>query len=407
MTQRTRSEQEGLQDAFHRFNEISINLTDSYRELEKRVAALTSELAAARSERIAQLAEKERLANRLGRLLTALPAGVVVLDGDNRVQECNRAAAAILGEPLLDRDWSEIETAAFSAFDPQSNEVQLHNGKHVAISRRSLGDEPGTILLLHDVTERYRLQDSLNRSKRLSTMGQMAASLAHQIRTPLAAAILYLSHISQPGLTSNEGHGYVKKIQNSLRNLEKLANDILVFARGGGIGNDIIQIADLLQETQEALESQVLANHCQLEVIDATKKEKVRGNREALLSAIENLGVNAIQASAWGGKLTLEARVDETDGLSIFFSDYGCGIPEELQAKIFEPFFTTRSSGTGLGLAVVQAVARAHNGDISVISQPGGGSTFCLRLPLVPIAAEANSNLPGQSESTEAVAVSM
>ena len=86
MTQRTRSEQEGLQDAFHRFNEISINLTDSYRELEKRVAALTSELAAARSERIAQLAEKERLANRLGRLLTALPAGVVVLDGHNRIR---------------------------------------------------------------------------------------------------------------------------------------------------------------------------------------------------------------------------------------------------------------------------------------------------------------------------------
>ena len=298
---------------------------------------------------------------------------------------------------MLGRDWGDIETSVFSTFDRQSNEVQLQNGKHVAINRRSLGDEPGTILVLQDVTEQCRLQDSLNRSKRLSAMGQMAASLAHQIRTPLAAAILYLSHISRPGMISSEGHGYVEKIQNSLRNLEKLANDILVFAKGGGVGNDIIQIADLLQEVQEALEPQVLANHCQLDVVDATKKRKVRGNREALLSAMENLGANAIQASAWGGKLAVEARVDETDTLRIFFSDYGCGIPEELQDKIFEPFFTTRSSGTGLGLAVVQAVARAHNGDVSVISQPGGGSTFCLRLPLVPIAAE----------STETVAVSI
>lgn len=407
MTQRSRSEQEGLQDAFHRFNEISINLTDSYRELEKRVAALTGELAAARSERIAQLAEKERLANRLERLLAALPAGVVVLDDGNCVRECNRAAVVVLGEPLLNRDWGEIETATFSKCDQHTNEVELRNGKHVAITKRSLGSEPGTILLLQDVTEQCRLQDSLNRSKRLSAMGQMAASLAHQIRTPLAAAILYLSHISRPGMISSEGYGYMEKIQSSVRNLEKLANDILVFARGGGIGTDVIQIADLLQEVQEALEPQVLANHCQLEVIDATKKGKVRGNREALLSAMENLGVNATQASAWGGKLTLEARVDENNILSIFFSDYGCGIPEDLQDKIFEPFFTTRSSGTGLGLAVVQAVARAHNGDISVISQPGSGSTFCLHLPLVPIAAESTINSANQSESTEVVTVTI
>lgn len=406
MTQRTSNGQEGLQDAFHRFNEISVNLTDSYRELEKRVVALTSELAAARSERIAQLAEKERLANRLTRLLTALPAGVVLLDEHNLVRECNRAAVDIIGESLLDRDWADIAAAAFLTINQSDNEISLQNGRHVTISRRSLGNEPGAILLIQDVTEQCLLQHSLDRSKRLSAMGQMAASLAHQIRTPLAAAILYLSQLSRPGMINAEGRTYVGKIQASLRNLEKLANDILVFAKGGGIGNDVIQVSELLQEVQEALEPQVLANHCHLDVIDATGNRKLRGNREALLSAIENLGVNATQASSWGGKLTLEARVDETDSLNIYLSDYGAGITEELQETIFEPFFTTRSSGTGLGLAVVQAVARAHNGDISVVSRPGSGSTFCLRLPLVSTAVSVGiaSSRPDCTETvTESI----
>ena len=173
-----------LEQAFAAFNAHSAQLEDAYRELKSQVGVLTRELAAARRERERQQAEKQRLARRLDGLLGALPGGVLVLDGDGRIFECNTAATALLGEPLLEQRWQDVVTRAGAVL--ADGELTLANGRRVGISRRRLDGEPGHILLLTDVTETRRLQALLARNERLSEMGEMAARLAHQIRTPLS-----------------------------------------------------------------------------------------------------------------------------------------------------------------------------------------------------------------------------
>jgi two-component system sensor histidine kinase FlrB len=422
MTHAPTHHSQGLEDAFHVFTQVSEQLSASYLVLENRVAQLTDELAAARSERLLQLAEKERLANRLTHLLTVLPAGVVVLNGTGRIQEYNPLAVSLLGEPLLGLNWAAVAARVFAPELGEGQELLLRDGRRVSLSTSSLGTEPGQILLLRDVTELHALQEGLSRHQRLSAMGEMVAALAHQIRTPLSAALLYTSQLvtytevpmsreagrrerPSPQHENPDVHGstnvaggrtpgatdyrqYAGKVLSRLRHLERLVNDMLVFAKGGHFGAEEIEVAVLLQDLQQAMDASLSVASCRLEVLDEAPEAKLYGNREALLSALQNLVSNAMQACGKGGRLQLLAHIVSdphgSDVVNVLLSDNGPGIPDALLERIFEPFFTTRAQGTGLGLAVVQAIVRAHQGTVWVESEPGQGSTFGLRLPLKP-----------------------
>lgn len=379
---------QGLEDAFHVFTQVSEQLSASYLVLENRVAQLTDELAAARSERLLQLAEKERLANRLTHLLNVLPAGVVVLNGAGRIQEYNPSAVALLGEPLLGLNWAAVAARVFAPQLGEGQELLLRDGRRVSLSASSLGTEPGQILLLRDVTELHTLQEGLSRHRRLSAMGEMAAALAHQIRTPLSAALLYTSQLTFPQHEHLDYRQYAGKVLSRLRHLEQLVSDMLVFAKGGHCGADEFTVEVLLQDLQQAMDAPLSVAECRLEILNEAPQATLHGNREALLSALQNLVNNAIQACGKGGRLQLLTQtVSDAHGiesLNLLLSDNGPGIPEAVLGRIFEPFFTTRAQGTGLGLAVVQAIVRAHQGIVWVESEPGQGSTFGLRLPLKP-----------------------
>ncbi len=374
-----------LHDAFAAFNQMSQQLADSYHDLEQRVVKLNAELADAHSSRLQELTEKERVANRLQSLLCALPAGVVVLDGQGYVQEANPAATGLLGEPLLGEAWLNIIKRAFAPRADDGHDVSLRDGRRVSISTQSLGGEPGQILLLQDVTDTRLMQERLNRHKRLSDMGEMAASLAHQIRTPLASALLYTSHLNNDKLTTENRIRYADKIRSSLHHLEAQVNDMLMFARGGNAGNDKIVISDLLSAVEHSMEAQLVTADARLEVQCDTAKRSVTGNYDALLSAIQNLINNALQVCDNSCELMLSAELTVNAGVQgvvISLADNGPGIEQDMLEKIFEPFFTTRSRGTGLGLAVVKAVVHAHSGTIWAESEAGRGSTFRIYLPL-------------------------
>ncbi len=373
-------DRQGLEDAFRLFNQLSQQLTDSYQQLEGRVAELSAELAAARDARMRELTEKERLAARLEGLLQALPGGVVVLDGEGIVQECNPAAVDLLGEPLRHRAWSEIIARAFAPRSDDGHEISLADGRRVNLSTCPLGDEPGQIILITDVTEMRRLQDRLHHQQRLAAMGETAASLAHQIRTPLASALLYASNLKRQHMSDTDRLRIGERIFQRLRHLEQLVNNMLLYARGGGeTGSECFTVADLFTELQQVLDAQVQGAGIEI-VVENTVERPLQGNHQMLLSALLNLCMNAIQAMGRGGRLTLRAFT-EADGVCLQVIDDGPGIPAEQQAAIFDPFFTTRQEGTGLGLAVVAAVVRNHDGRIELDSAPGQGCTFSLHLP--------------------------
>ena len=388
MTQQTTGRNRELEDAFNVFNRMSLQLESSYRDLEQQVAGLTAELAAARSERLRQLAEKERLANRLSRLLETLPGGVIVLDAQGIVQECNPVALTLLGEPLLGQLWRDVMRRACCAeYGVEDSEIKLANGRQITLSARALGTEPGQILLLTDVTEHRALQNLVNRQQRLSAMGEMAASLAHQIRTPLSTALLYLSHLNHPQQAEPERLRVTEKIRARLRHLEVMVNDMLVFARGGTGAIEKFSIDSVLDELRQTLEPQLQMLQGDLHIDNAAPGTIVNGSRAALAGALLNLANNAMQSCGAGARLRITVRTPQPDRLTLSVGDNGPGIPADCIGRIFEPFFTTRPDGTGLGLAVVRAVAEAHHGSVWVDSPPGQGACFGLRLPCQQAAA--------------------
>jgi two-component system sensor histidine kinase FlrB len=375
---------EALQDAFRAFNQLSNQLATSYQALEQRVYHLNEELHRTQDARIRELTEKERLANRLSTLLQALPGGVVTLDSNGVVQEYNPVAIELLGEPLAGVSWAQVIARAFAPRSDDGHDVSLVDGRRVNISTCPMMNEPGQILLVTDVTEMRELQDRLSQQQRLVAMGEMAASLAHQIRTPLASAMLYTSHLRRPGLKPDDQERFSEKVRARLAHLEHIVNDMLLYARSNNTGaQQSFRIHDLLTELEHNLDAHLLQSECNYQWRDETNGAELNGNQQMLLSALTNLGMNALQAMQGRGDLIVFARQDNHRQIEIVVSDNGPGISSDKLQHIFDPFFTTRAEGTGLGLAVVRAIVNAHKGEILVDSQVGKGTTFILRLPLL------------------------
>lgn len=383
MSQQPVNYPQALEEAFHTFNRLSGQLADSYHALEVRVASLNRELAQAHDQRFRELTEKERLANRLSALLTALPGGIVVLDQQGMVTEYNPVAASLLGEPLRGMAWQHVINRAFAPRHDDGHDVSLIDGRRVNISTCPLGSEPGQILLITDVTEVRKLQDRLSQNQRLAAMGEMAASLAHQIRTPLSSAILYSSGLKRQQMPELERQHCGEKIISRLRHLEHIVNDMLLYARGANPGGDRFTVGSLLKDLVLSVESPLHDATIHLDVQDETGSAELAGNRQMLVSALINLVVNAMQAMQGDGCIDVKASCAGADILQLMVRDNGIGFSEEARRHAFDPFFTTRKDGTGLGLAVVTAIVSAHNGEIKLDSEQGKGSTFILQLPII------------------------
>jgi two-component system sensor histidine kinase FlrB len=374
-----------LEQAFSLFNQASAQLASAYHDLEQQVARLTTQLAVANGELRQQYEEKEALSGRLALLLEALPGGVVVLDAAGRVAQANPAALRMLGQGILELPWSEVEARHLvPASDAREWRLRGADGalleRWVNLSASALDAAGGRILLLSDITEPRRLREQLERHRRLSAMGEMAAGLAHQLRTPLATALLYAGNLSRAQLSEADRLRFAERVQARLRDLERMIQDMLIFVRGAPAARDAIEVGELLAEVAQVAEPQMQAGAVRLEVSADCGAAFVHGHREALAGALLNLLENALQACSPGGSVRLEARSADAS-VTVRVCDTGAGMEEAVQARLFEPFFTTRSEGTGLGLAIVRTVVQSHGGEIAVQSKPGQGSVFAVTLP--------------------------
>jgi two-component system sensor histidine kinase FlrB len=285
----------------------------------------------------------------------------------------------LLGEPLEGESWGNIIQRVFCLRPDDGHEVSLRNGRRVQISTQPLKQQEGQLIQITDLTETRCLQDQLSHMERLSALGKMAASLAHQIRTPLAAAMLYGANLANRTL-SNEARGsFQKKLMDRLRDLETQVSDVLLFARNGEQQVvSAIELTELITSIERGAEAMLQQVGASLRIEMDSPPIPLLANSTALASAINNLLANALQA---GATQLLVSAHRAGDDVLVRVVDNGRGMSRELLARIFEPFYTTRSNGTGLGLAVVQSVVQAHQGKIEVASVEGEGSCFTLRLP--------------------------
>lgn len=378
-----------LAEAFALFSRASEELSTAYAALQLQVGQLTE---------------------RLTVLMGALPAAVVVVDRAGTIVQVNRAAEALIGKALAGTRWQQVaqrlqptETpgelmlACTSTADgPGASPGAADEPRRLAVSESALESGEERIILLHDITDTHRMRLTAERNERLAAMGEMVAGLAHQLRTPLAAALLYTGTLRQLDLEPAQRSKVAERALERLRYLERLIRDMLLFARGDSVGRQRFAVCELATELAHTLEPLARARQVAFELDCQLGDSELMGDRKALGGALTNLLENAIQVSAPGSVVSwqIEPAAASDSGLGVaavrfVVRDRGAGIAAELHERLFEPFFTTRADGTGLGLAIARGVARAHGGDITLRSTPGQGSTFILSLPLALDDAQA------------------
>jgi two-component system sensor histidine kinase FlrB len=221
----------------------------------------------------------------------------------------------------------------------------------------------------------------LARRERLSALGEMAAQVAHQIRTPLATALLYTGHLTRPQLADADRIRFAEKSRSRLLYLERLIQDMLLFVKGARLISQAFPLHELIEEISHTLEPHATAKQVSLHLAETSADLLLTGDRQAIAGALINLLENALQASTAGGIVELTVGGLGSPFAAFQVSDSGAGIPEAARERLFEPFFTTRGEGSGLGLAIVRQVAEAHGGWVEWAPKEGGGSVFRLFLP--------------------------
>lgn len=397
---------EQLEKAFHLFNQFSEKLSVSYSDLEGQVQQLTNELTNERNERLIQLAEKEKLASRLESLFDVLPAGIVVLDAEGYIAQTNSVAHEIFSMCTANADCigKKWLTVAADTFSTEGNEIRLEDGRWVNISACPLNDEPGKIILITDVTENHVLHEELNRQERLSALGEMIASLAHQVRTPLSSALLYMSTSTHPSIKDNRRCTLIEKAKDRMHHLEHIVEDMLMFARGDVAEAEYILAREFFGQLKKTIESDCNIPEIEINLDRSIYAATIKANSDVLQSTLQNIIDNAVDAcdntaddqQTKMKRIIINVMKNKQDMLEIEIRDNGCGIPDEIKDRVIEPFYTTRCNGTGLGLAVVNNSVTRYGGNVRIDSEPGNGTGITITLPC----SKADMMLPSSISNT-------
>jgi PAS domain S-box-containing protein len=253
----------------------------------------------------------------------------------------------------------------------------------VAPLRSHYHDQTGAIVVLENVTERVQLEESLQQSEKLSSIGLLAAGIAHEVNTPLTGVSSYTQMLLEMIPESDPKHALLLKVQKQTERASLIAANLLNFSRSGNVDDfHKVEMNRLLEDTLQLLEPQLRKAAVNVEKRYLDVLPSIEGSAAKLQQVFTNLILNARDAMDVGGNLILETTT-EPGMVVVKVSDTGKGIADEDLSKIYDPFFTTKGvgSGTGLGLAVSYGIIQEHHGVIEVVSEIGVGTTFKISLP--------------------------
>jgi len=359
-------------------SEAESALRQGYRELSGHVAKLSSELEAARLTRRKENRERENLLNRFATMLDALPGGVIILDSEDAITEANPQARALLGEPLEGQFWTTIEQRG--RFNSQGSfEIR---GRRLNISTCPLPGGNETIVLVSDITAQHTLQRELGRKTRLSSLGEMAARLAHQIRTPLSSTVLYVDQLSKD-IDQVKRDRICRALKAQLSQTESLITSMLGFVRGGSLlCLEPAKVKGVVEEALSSCDGILEASGAEVTTNRINPSLTILAAPTELASVIANMIQNAIQVCEDKPEIEVWAGAINQHMMLIRVSDNGPGIPSDIIDQVFDPFFTTRAAGTGLGLAVLASVVQRHGGTVHATNRESGGAQFTILLPV-------------------------
>jgi two-component system sensor histidine kinase HydH len=257
----------------------------------------------------------------------------------------------------------------------------------VEVGAGTLRDESGrfagSILLFKDLSEVRTLRQEVARHQRLATVGRLAAGVAHEIRNPLSSIKGFATYFKERYHANPQDAQTATIMIQEVDRLNRVVSQLLEFARPVNIIPRPIAIAVLIADSLKLIETQVREKSIAVAVEDSSSAAETRLDADRLNQVLLNLYLNAVEAMAPGGTLTVGvADLKDAPGIEIRVTDTGGGIRPEDLSHVFDPYFTTKPAGTGLGLAIAHNIMETMGGDITVASRPGTETTFTLRVPL-------------------------
>jgi len=250
-----------------------------------------------------------------------------------------------------------------------------------AALRDDSGDSPGKILLFRDISELRRLQEEVERNRRLASLGSLAAGIAHEIRNPLSSIKGFATYFKERYRQNAEDGRIADVMVNEVERLNRVIGQLLEFSRPVNLQRRESALPELVRRAITVIEPETGKAAVRIRMEVEPDAPPVRVDPDRFHQVLLNLLLNAVQAMEGGGTLTVSAGPAGEGRVRIAVSDTGKGIASGDMNRIFDPYFTTRPTGTGLGMAIVHKIVEAHGGEIRVESEPGRGTTASVFLP--------------------------
>ncbi|NOZ25417.1 MAG: PAS domain-containing protein [Nitrospirae bacterium] len=368
-----------LNEAFATFNLASETLREYYQNLQRQVTRLSEELQRKNTE-------LQRTLSFLNSVLQGIKEAIIVLDGEGKILMMNRAAEELLEVDINGARGNRPEDYGydFSMIGRDNQEIDIITAEGRKNLLASLSDVLnggdgliGHVILLRDITAQKAAEAEKERNKRLIAMGEMMASIVHELRNPLCSIELYASMLYKE-LEGTPHESLAMGVSTGVRNLNNSLSNMLYFAKPRIPKNTPCEIKRLADEALALIKPVIESRGITVE--KRVPSVIINGDPGLLKQVILNLLLNAVQAMERGGVLGIYSETDSRE-FQLHVSDTGYGIAAEHAERIFDPFFTTRDEGTGLGLSISLKIMQAHGGTIRAKSLPGSGSVFTLCFP--------------------------
>jgi len=368
-------------------------LGDAFNQMAQKLGELYSSLERQVEERTAELSESKR---KLEGLFNSIADLITVQDKEYRIVMANRAVFGLLKrspQEVIGRKCYEvyhnrnapcencpvsktIQTKGPAFSESQYRDEVLHRYTHPVLDED--GQLESIVQFGRVVTKEKVLERQLIQSAKLASLGELAASIAHEVRNPLASISASAQVLRRKLERDTEKTEFTEMILLESRHLEELVNNLLDFARPSKSELKMVPLNDLLEETVSLIVRQIEKQRVELVRSYDPGRPAAEIDERQIKQALLNVLINALQAMPEGGRLRVETASTERE-VSITVADTGPGIPAESVEKIFQPFFSTKHQGAGLGLSIVKRIIEEHDGSISV--ENSGGAVFTVSLP--------------------------
>jgi len=345
----------------------------------------------------------ERLKDFSENIVESLNVGVLALDLDGAVESWNTQLERLIGVPrdeAVGRKVEQVlppdlmaEIASRSSDERVASLYKFHMknfaGQNLVVNVSitplvgKSGDRIGRLVLVDDITQRIRLEEQMVQTEKLTSLGLLAAGVAHEVNTPLAVISNYIQMLAKQLPGDDPRHSLIEKVVKQTFRASEIVNNLLNFSRTGAAEFTEVDLNAVVEETLSLVAHPFRTAQVQVSRNLQEQLPPVLGSNNKLQQVFLNLFMNARDSMPSGG--TVEVRTASHNGsVEIEITDSGSGIPQENLHRIFDPFFTTKSMGrgTGLGLSVSYGIIKEHAGKVDVRSSQGKGTSFRLEFPI-------------------------